>query len=487
MDFSDLSHHSRSRRSASFTPFLLPDALLPLALGVLACVLLHGSAQAASAEQKGGPDAPFPVIRTLTLDDLIRMSREASPQLWAEYYALEQGQAQLDQARSGRLPRLEAFEIASLVPAAKGNAVFSPDERSNLLDDLGPFTRIEVHVNQPLYTFGRLKAHVEAAQKGLEAKEASMKKFELELVKSVRELYYTAQLNNEVDRVVSDTVEQFEKAVEKAEEFLETGEGTVTQQDLLKLRYGSSRAKEELLRIKKGKLLTHSAIRRLISLPKGEEFELAEKNLKPVSFTLQELEFYQGYVKERPEWRQLEAGIDAKRAELRAEQRAYLPDIFVTGLFRYAVAPDRDRQENPFVVEEFNYLDGGVLLGWRLALDFGLPHRIAEKRAEVLRLEQQKREASSGLVLEIEQAYREVEEQHQRLAFAAESRKSGRGLAATSAASFHLGLSDAKDVFEAFGIYTEAAAHYYVTIKDFNIAVAELQRVTVQEPPAGEK
>ena len=32
-------------------------------------------------------------------------------------------------------------------------------------------------------------------------------------------------------------------------------------------------------------------------------------------------------------------------------------------------------------------------------------------------------------------------------------------------------------MFEAFQIYTESAARYYVAIKDYNLAVAELERV----------
>jgi hypothetical protein len=47
-----------------------------------------------------------------------------------------------------------------------------------------------------------------------------------------------------------------------------------------------------------------------------------------------------------------------------------------------------------------------------------------------------------------------------------------------SAASFYLGLGEAKDVFEAFQIHTEGAAQYSLAVKDYNMAVAELVRVT---------
>ena len=77
-------------------------------------------------------------------------------------------------------------------------------------------------------------------------------------------------------------------------------------------------------------------------------------------------------------------------------------------------------------------------------------------------------------------AYQEVLEKKKALGFARKARKNGRALSTLSAASFHLGLGEAKEVFEAFQIYTESAARYYLAIKDYNLAVAELNRVAGQ-------
>ncbi len=421
-------------------------------------------------------------IRRLTLDEIIHMGLEASPKLWAQRHVIEQAEAQFKQARAGRLPRMECYQIASLVPQARGDATWSPDERSDLFSHLSPFTRIEITATQPLYTFGRLKAHILAAEKGMEAKQASLERFEQELIKTLKELYYTLLLNKELIRLVSNTEEQFGKAVQKAEELLEENAGTLTQQDLLKLKYGHTRTRGQLLEIEKGERLVYAALHRLLFLSKEEPFELSEKRLKAVKIELKDLDTYQKMAKDkRPAWKQLEAGLAAKTAELSAEKKQFFPDIFLRGTGRYAVAPNRDKQENPFAVEDFNFFDGGVYLGWRLALDFGLPQRIAEKKAELFELKYKQKEATSGMLLEVEKAYEDVLEKQQGLIFARKARKNGRALSTLSAASFHLGLGEAKEVFEAFHIYTEAAAKYYLAIKDLNLAVAELTRVTAME------
>ncbi|MFC1889039.1 TolC family protein [Thermodesulfobacteriota bacterium] len=448
-----------------------PMIFLMLGLALAALLSFPTGAPAVS----GAGDDAAGRVHNLTLADVIRMGRESSPQLWVQKHVIEQAEAQLGQARAGRLPRLEYLQITGLVPEARGDATFSPDDRSCLLDGLGPFTRIEITLSQPLYTFGRLKAHIEAAQLGLEAEEASHDRFERELVSSLKELYYTIQLNEEIHRIVSKTKEGLVEAVEKAEALLEEDE--LTQQDLQKLRYGLARAGGQLLEIEKGRRLVHAALLRMLYLPEGEDFRLAEKRLRPIAFELEDLDTYRKIARrERPDWEQLDVGISAKEAELRAERKEYYPDLFLAGLFRYATAPNRDEQDNPFVSEEFNFLEGGVYLGCRLALDFGLPQRIAEKRAELDALLQKRKDANSGMLLEVEKAYREVEEKQERLVFTRESRKNGRALVALSTANFHLGLGEAEDVFESFRIYTEAAAEYYMTVKDYNMAVAELAR-----------
>jgi outer membrane protein TolC len=429
-----------------------------------------------------GEEVPPQNTPRLSLEDILEVGLEVSPKLWEQRAVIEQAEAQLEQARAGRLPRMDYLQIAGVVPEAEGNAVFSASTRSDLLEGLGPFTRIELKVNQPLYTFGKLKAHIEAAQRGLEAKEASLARFEADLIKTLKELYYMILLNEDLYRLVSTTEEELGKAVAKAEELLEEDEGKLTQQDILKLRYGYNRAGGKRLELEKGRRLVHSALRSLLCFGEGEDFRLKENKLNPVKIELADLQEYQKLAESRrPEWRQLDAGVSAKAAELLAEKKQYYPDIFALGILLYGIAPNRDKQENPFVLEEFNYLWGGAYLGWRVALDFGMPKKVAEKRAELLALRHQRREATAGMLLEVEKAYRDVVERRESLVFAREARKNGRALSALSAANFYLGLGEAKAVFEAFQMYTEGAAEYFLSIKDFNMAVAELARVTGTE------
>ena len=420
----------------------------------------------------------------LGLKESIQRALETSTSLKGARFALEEAEADLGQAEAGRLPRLEAHSIFGIVPAAHGSALVSSGSASRVLEDLGPFTRMEISLVQPLYTFGRLGAHIEAARAGLESEEAAVARSRAELVFDVKELYYLMLLNRELKRLVTDTVERFDEAVRKAEEMLddEEYEGTITQTDILKLRYGHARAREELARLRNGAAMTDAAFRRLLGLGSDEPFNIEDKGLRPVKASLEPLDHYLALALEnRPELTQLAAGIRGKEADLEAERKELRPDLFLAGMFRYAVAPNRTDQANPFVLDEFNYLDGGLVLGWHMGFDFGHRHRVGRKEAELFGLEEKKREAESGLRLEVERAYRTVLEKGEATKAAREARKSGRALATLAVANFHMGLGEAKEVFESLHIYAESAANNYLTIKDHNVAWAELSRVAGTE------
>ena len=50
-----------------------------------------------------------------------------------------------------------------------------------------------------------------------------------------------------------------------------------------------------------------------------------------------------------------------------------------------------------------------------------------------------------------------------------------------SLANFHLGVGEAKEVFNSVGLYTRTFSDYYKAIRDFNIAAARLSQTTGQE------
>ena len=324
---------------------------------------------------------------------------------------------------------------------------------------------------------------IRAAAKGLASKEAATQQARHAVILAIKELHYNLLLSQQLKKLLDDAHSNFGNAVEKVEERLDADEGNVTEQDLLRLRIGLSGVAKERFTLERAIAVTRAALKRHLGLPSDSAFELVETRLKPAKLALEPLNHYLDRVEQsRPELAQLQAGLEARQARLDAARGGYYPSLFLAGGFDYSVAPNRDNQDSPFATD-FNFFNGpGLALGLRWQLDFwSTQAKVAERAAELNKVETQKRFAISGIVLDIERRYLEVEEYQQKLKAAQQSRKAARALLATTLANFRLGVGEAKEVFEGLGLYTRIVSDFYKTIRDFNMAAARLTQAAGQE------
>ena len=434
-------------------------------IGILA-TLLCSSALSAHAE-------PW------TLEQSLERALESSPDVHAALADEQIAISQLGRAKTGRLPRATFTGLLGAITGAEGNAV---DGRTKD-DDFGPYSAGKLEIVQPLYTFGRLRNEIRAAMKGVASKEAATEKARQAVIFAIKELYANLLLSRQLKKLLDETFDNFTNAMDQVEERLEADEGNVTEQDLLRLRIGRSSVAKERYTLERAIAVTRAALKRQLGLPDDASFEVAETRLTPVTLNLQPLGNYLEQMGlKRPELIQLEAGLAARQARLEAARGAYYPSIFLAGGFEYSVAPNRDDQDSPFA-NDFNFFRGpGIALGLRWQLDFwSTQAKVAERAAELNKVQTQKVSATSGIALDIRRRYLEVEEFRNKVKSAQQARKAARALLVTTLTNFRLGVGEAKEVFESLGLYTRIVSDYYKTIRDFNIAAAKLTQATGQE------
>ncbi|GIW40171.1 MAG: RND transporter [Candidatus Binatia bacterium] len=430
-----------------------------------------------------GAQPPEGVPR-LTLRECLERARSYHPDLAPLRWDVEAARARLREAEAGRYPTASVTSITGVVPSVRGQVHEPPIDTVSKKGDLGPFTRVELEFVQPLFTWGKIRAGREAARHGLEREKARGVEKEREVLFEVKKQYYGVLLSSQVAGLLDEVQRNFEKAVSIAERRLLEGEGTVTQADVLKLRVGLAGIARELHKARAGAELSKDALARSIGFRSGAEFELAERNLVPVVAELKSLEEYAAEALSRsPEWKQLVEGIEAKKAQVRMARSEFLPSFFVAGGFRYGYAPFRERQLSPFAKDDFNFLDlPGATFGIRWPLDFFRADAEADRaRAELESLEARKRGARSGIRLAVKRAYLETLQTRAGLSEAGRGRKAARGLLLGTVSGFELGVGEAKDVFEALVVYTQATSAYYEAVHDYNVAVARLSKVVGEE------
>lgn len=415
----------------------------------------------------------------LTLKDCIQRALENHPSVQEVQWDVAIRRSELQQAQAGYQPTAELVNLAGAVTGAKGDLLryknYDFDER------LGPFTRLEGQIVYPLFTWGKLPNGVKAASKGLEQELVTVEQKKAEAVREVKEFYYTLLYTRHVQSLLDDVREGFQKAVTTADERLK--EGKVTQIDVLNLKVGYAGVAKEVEKLRNGVELTRAALLRVMGLSQTTAFDITDTALIPQPARLREFEYYvQRLFANRPEWRKLRLGIQAKEAELQMATSDYFPTFFLAVPVRYGYAPGRSRQLNPFANDDFNFAEAGPVLGLRWSLSFGeTAAKVARSKAELLKLHSQEKTAVASFPVEVKEAYLGITEAESRMAITADGRKAGRALVTLAVANFELGIGEPQDIFLGLGNYARAANDYYEAVRDYNIALAKLSFVVGEE------
>ena len=435
------------------------------------CVLLTGVAIFI-----GCPAAMAADPAVYDLGACVRAALEHSPDLAAAAADLAGARARLAEAAAGRYGHSEYHQVLGLVNEARGSVLSSPDRKNDFFSGLGPFTRLELEINIPLWTFGKLDAALKAAQEALQSERAQNEVRRTEVVLSTQQLYYGLLLSRQLSGVLHDMLDTMDTAINKTQRRLDTGSSAVTELDLLKLKVGRATFVKGTLEVDAAVGLTRSALARTIGVAVESEFDIADRKLQPVNAHIASLDTYlEDGPDRRPESRQLRTGVAAQAAKLGLEEASYYPTVFVSTGVGYARADNRTEQDNPFASDEFNFIRPVGVLGLHWDLNFFMTGaKVAQARADLDRLLAQQRAAASGLRLEIRRAYAAVLQGRDTITAADDGRKAGRALLILSVANFDLGIGEPEELFKALGAYTEASTDYFRAVHDYNLAVAAL-------------
>ena len=380
------------------------------------------------------------------------------------------------------LPEFHALSLSGVSKRARGT-VNAPLDTVDV-NAYGPFTQVEVQFVQPLFTWGKITSNIEAAAGAVGAQMAAGERTANSIVEQTKELYFNILLARTLVGIVSETARGFDDALATARERREDGDADITELDILYLRVGRAEIKKQLPRLEASERIALGALRILAGGSRRDSIDVAERFLDPVPSKVREFAYYEEQLfSQSPEWRQLQFGIQSKSSQRDALEADYYPSFFLSGTFAYSYAPKRKRQLNPFAWDQFNYLRGpGGVLGIRWPLNFHLTEaRVSAAQAEVEKLHAESRRARSGLGLELQEAYEAVTQTRESLEVLEDGRKAGRAILTLSVTNFDIGIGDASEILQALGNYARVSSSYYDSVRQYDMALAKLTRVTGEE------
>lgn len=415
------------------------------------------------------------------LQQLIRMAVDTNPEMAEIRSEISAARADLAQAEAGYYPQLDTMTIIGPVENARRPRVINGRITDPSAENaVGIFGRTDITLSQPLYTFGKLPNLKEAAQHGVKANELKLSQKQNEIVLRIKELYYALVIAGEGIEAAKGATEYFDEARSKMSRLLEIGASNVIESDLYRVdtyRAGVIRSSSEA---EKGVKITYYALKSLCGIPADQEFEVADKTLTVAESTPSEAEdFVKRALADRPELRQLDVAIEARKRTVEAAKSDLYPSFFAAFHGSFAGAPGRQAFHNPYISDDFNHVEAGVVIGLTWHFDFGITRgRIAKERAGYEQLTHTKANARLNIPIEVIKYYHDAREWRTAIDAYQKAASASRKWVVAALTNFDMGTGTADDMLRGIERYGESQGKYLEALFNYNMALAQLDYAT---------
>lgn len=444
---------------------------------IMLCLLSSTTALAGS---------PGQTTLILDLNESISTALQYSPEIGEAEADLALTSSKLDEAKSYRYPQISVTSLFGPAPGAKREdltPVINTNKSFNIRD-LTWFTSTDILVTQPLWTFGKISENMKAATHGIEVDKAKKRQKGNEVALEVKKYYYGIILARELQNVLAELQLYMIQGKQKIQQLIDNESASGDPLDLFKIDAYSGEINKYMEEALKGERLAKAALKARLGLADNVEINVTDERLKLPEDILPELNATIEMARiQRPEFKQLSEGLAARNALVQAAKANYYPDLFVAGLLSWAYADQRDRIKNPYINDTFKHTYGGVALGLKWKLDFGITgSKVSGEQAQLNRLESTKLYADNYIPLQVKKAWLEMQESKNNVSTTKNAFESAKKWGTAALANFDFGIGNPRDVFDAIGVYGKMKAAHFQSIYDFIIAKANLEYAIGENP-----
>ena len=353
------------------------------------------------------------------------------------------------------------------------------DDNYDLDDGLSFWAGLSFSIIKPLMTFGRLENYQLAAQKNILVKQQEVilqrDVIRLDVVKA----YYGYLTARDSRYLLEDTRKRLEGALQTANEWIDRGKGNVSLSDRYALESGMGLIGSYLAEARGVEAIALEGLKLLTGMQE-ELLEVEDKRLQALGLPDPNVDkWIEHALVNRVEFRQVEAGLAARRALVEVQRAGKKPVVFagVAGTLTYS--PGRDRLDNPHIYDPFNNVAVSPLIGMRW--QFGSETQsalVSQAQADLDALVHKASFAQRGIPFQVREQFLLVQSRYESIQAMKSSAKSARRWMIASYSDFEAGLEEPKEILEAMRAYVFAYADYLKVVNDFNNHVFKLKSVS---------
>jgi TolC family type I secretion outer membrane protein len=328
-------------------------------------------------------------------------------------------------------------------------------------------------LNQLIYDFGRSGSSLDAAKLATRSSEQDADRVNQEVVLNVKQSYYALLAAKKLVEVAQKTIEQTQSHLRQAEAFFRAG--SKPRFDVTRAEVDVNNARVGMINAKNGVRIRTIALNNAMGVDPGRATEI-EFALPSVAAGAPSLEQAQNEaLKNRPEMLKAETDREAANARVRTEESNYYPTISAAGAYNWA---NGTQEMGPFKGEIQNSWNAGVTLTVPLFQGGLTKGRVSEARANLLAVEAQRDSIRQTILLEVNQAYVDLEGATARAEAMETSLKKAQENLELAQGRYEAGVGPYIEVTDAQLASVNAETDRIQALYDYYLAAARLLKAT---------
>ncbi len=357
------------------------------------------------------------------------------------------------------------------------------------LKEAGITLRFNADFVVPLYTFGKIKNGKAMAQAGVALAQLNKERMRQETVLRIYQAHTALLLARESIAILDEAWSIVQEA--KAQIMKDLGEGEDADPDatnpdrdpadLPRVELGELTLTEKMLEARKIEAVALATLWTIAGEAAPRGFDVAEVGLVPdaVDGGLQPLPHYRDLgLQQRPEAKLAAGVVELRKAGEKFARSQFLPDfgLAVSIQIAYSNAADPSMRAL-YYFDRYNYtrVIAALALSWNLDFHNGY-FNLKKARAERREAEHQREAARLLLGLEVEKAYRDVQQAEQSVRLTAQASKKAKQLVVDQQVKQTVGGGNFAELERALVRWAEWRFKHYEAIHAHNVALAGLSR-----------
>lgn len=432
----------------------------------------------------------------MSLREVLALARDYAPLRMEEDARQETARWQQYRADRAFWPTLSAQILLAPVPANADPTRIDEnfDEIRNL--NLGPYFRQTLRLTMPVYTFGRISTAQELAQVGVDVAEYQSQAAILDHLLQTRRAYYGRQMSRAFQELIDEGDDLVKETLVQMEEDRAFGEADFQVEDLRRLQIFNAELDTMILDNRRLGDLTGAALRYLTN--REEPIEVPAFDVEDANVELGALQDYLAAARtHRPEIQQLAGAVEARRLQEALAKKEFYPNFFLALDFGYGWSTKEpalqticrrpeaggscEDSETLFArpyANPFDTLTVGLAIGMQWRVDFGQQYgRFRQSQAQAEQIEWQQERALGGLMLEIENLWRQASDARGRMEIEERRLEAARRWLNQYGLQQDLrGSEELSEVIDPLKAYYEARVAHLEAAHGYLVARAELAR-----------